>query len=330
MPAERPALTPGRLLEQVQGLCGASLADKAPIAIAVSGGPDSLALLWLAARAFGNRAHVLSVDHGLRADSAAECAAVMALATAEGLQATTLTLSMQASANLQEAAREARYAAMAQACEALGIRHLLTAHHLGDQAETLLMRLARGSGVAGLSGIRPITQLHGLTLLRPLLAHSRAELMAIVQAAGWAAAADPSNRNPRFDRTHARALLAATPWLEPERLAASAAHLAEAEAALAWAAARAWESRAAEQGPALWLDPEALPTELRRRLLARGLEAMGAATPDGPALARLQDQLEAGGSGTLGGVQATARDGRWKLSAAAPRRAAADRAAPSV
>lgn len=321
MPAERPALTPGRLLAQVQRLCGASLPADAPVAIAVSGGPDSLALLWLAARAFGARAHVLSVDHGLRTESAAECGAVMAIAAAEGLPATTLTLAMQAGANLQETARDARYAAMAQACEALGIRHLLTAHHLDDQAETLLMRLARGSGVAGLSGIRPVTILHGLTLVRPLLGEPRSDLMAVVQAAGWAAATDPSNQNPRFDRTHARAVLAETPWLEPERLAASAAHLAEAQAALAWIDARVWESRAAQEGPVLWLDPEALPAELRRRLLRRGLETLGAPPPDGPALARLLEQLEADGAGTLGGVQATARDGRWKLSTAKPHRA---------
>lgn len=317
MAADQPTLTPAHLGMQVQQLAGAGLTAGDPIAIAVSGGADSLALMWLAARAFGPRAHVLTVDHGLRADSAAECAQVMALAAAEGLAATTLPLAMQAGPNLQEAAREARYAAMAQRCAVLGIRHLLTAHHSDDQAETLLMRLARGSGIAGLSGIRSVAQVSGLTVIRPLLAHGRSRLHAIVRDAGWAAVDDPSNRNPRFDRTHARSLLAATPWLEADRLAASAAHLAEAEAALKWIDERVWESRAVQQAEALRLDPEALPAELRRRLLLRGLEALGAPTPRGPDLARLLERLDAGRTSTLGGVKAAARDGRWHLSRAA-------------
>lgn len=317
MAADQPTLTPEYLGAQVQRLAGAGLSAKDQIAIAVSGGTDSLALMWLAARAFGARAHVLTVDHGLRAESAAECAQVMALAAAEGLAATTLPVAMQAGPNLQEAAREARYAAMAQRCAALGIRHLLTAHHRDDQAETLLMRLARGSGIAGLSGIRPVSIVSGLSIIRPLLAHGRAGLHAIVHDAGWTAADDPSNRNPRFDRTHARSLLAATPWLEADRLAASAGHLAEAEAALKWIDERIWESRAVQQGEGLRLDPEALPAELKRRLLVRGLEALGAPTPRGPDLARLLERLDAGSPSTLGGVKATVRDGRWHLNRAA-------------
>nr|WP_255696913.1 tRNA lysidine(34) synthetase TilS [Sandaracinobacteroides sayramensis] len=303
---------------EVRRLAGPDFTPATPLALAVSGGADSLALLWLAARAFGARAQVLTVDHGLRAEAAGECAMVESVAAAQGLEATRLTLAPPP--NGQEAARLARYSAMAGVCRAKGIGHLLTAHHLDDQAETLLMRLARGSGLSGLAAIRPVSAFDGLLLLRPLLGHGRGDLRAIVEAAGWRPADDPSNRDPRYDRTHARALLAQTPWLEAERLAASAAHLADAEAAMLWIDERLWEGRSGEAGGRLWLDPEALPPYLRRRLLARAFRALEAPAPDGPALTRLLQRLEAGAGGTLGGLRVRAAAGRWWLSAAPPPR----------
>ena len=318
MAADPPALTPGHLQAQVQRLAGDSFTPRTPLAIAVSGGADSLALLWLAARAFGARAHVFTVDHGLRAEAGAECAMVVHLAQTLGLPATRLSLSMQPGPNQQKEARLARYSAIAARCETAGIRHLLTAHHREDQAETLLMRLARGSGLSGLSAIRPATGFGGLTLLRPLLDRSRAELRAIVEGAGWAPVEDPSNQSPRFSRTHARALLAQTPWLAPERLAASATHLAEAEAALQWIDERLWESRATQVEAALSLDPEALPPYLARRLLLRAFAEMGVPAPDGPDLSRLLARLAAGSGGTLGGLKVRVKDGRWQLSPAPP------------
>lgn len=333
MAADAPKLTPEVLQAQVQHLAGSRFTPEAPLAIAVSGGTDSLALLWLAARAFGARAHVLTVDHGLRAEAEAECAMVADLAQTLGLPATRLSLAMQPGPNLQEEARLARYSAMAAHCEALGIRHLLTAHHREDQAETLLMRLARGSGLSGLSAIRPATAFGGLMLLRPLLDRSRAELRAIVERAGWVPVEDPSNQSPRFSRTHARALLAQTPWLPAERLAASATHLAEAEAALQWIDERLWESRAMQGGAALSLDPEALPPYLARRLLLRAFADMGVPAPNGPDLSRLLARLAAGSGGTLGGLQVRVKDGRWQLSPAPPHGSAAAmsraKAAPS-
>lgn len=323
MPADTPELTSAHLRAQVQRLAGAGFTAETPIAIAVSGGADSLALMWLASRAFGPRAHVLTVNHGFRAEAAAECAAVVALAERLGLPATSLSLSLQPGANLQEEARLARYAAMAEHCKALGIHHLLTAHHRDDQAETLLMRLARGSGLPGLSGIRPVTAFGGIELLRPLLEFGRAELQAIVEAAGWTPVDDPSNRSSRFDRTRARSLLAETPWLAPERLAATAAHLSDADVALQWIDERLWESRAVQAGEALILDPEALPPYLARRLLLRGYAGLGLPAPDGPALTRLLAKLEAGSGGTLGGLRVRVKAGRWRLSPAPPHGSAA-------
>lgn len=313
------ALTPEAFATGVARLSGPGFGPDAPLALAVSGGADSLALMALAADAFGPRAQVLSVDHGLRAAAAGECAMVAGLAAGLGLPHQTLTLSLAPGGDMQARARAARYAAMADWCRAHGIARLLTAHHADDQAETLLMRLARGSGLAGLSGVRATARIEGLTVLRPLLGHRRTELAAITAARGWAAADDPANRDPRFDRTAARKALARERWLRPERLAASAAHLAEAEAALAWAADRAFATRSDWRGPELWLDPEGLPAELRRRLLAGGLDAFGHRA-DGPGLARLLARLEAGATGTLGPVQAQATGGRWRLRPARPRR----------
>jgi tRNA(Ile)-lysidine synthase len=295
----------------------------APIALAVSGGPDSLALLWLAATAFSSgerRVAVLSVDHGLRAEAGADCALVAELCRDLGLLHATLTLAMAPGGDVQARARAARYAAMAGWCLDRDIGLLLTAHHADDQAETLLMRSARGSGLAGLAGIRARTDLHGVAVLRPLLGWRRRALADIVDRAGWTAAVDPSNSDPRHDRARVRALLARAPELKPERLAQTAAHLADAEAALCWAADRAFATRSQATGAGLLLDPEALPPEIRRRLLLLGLAQLGA-TAEGPTLARLMARLGAGGGGTVGPLRVTCRpDGCWLLQPAPPRK----------
>ena len=279
-------------------------------------------MLWLAAQAFGSRAHVLSVDHGLRAEASTECATVAERAASLGLPHSTLILDAPPGpANVQAQARSARYAAMADWCCSRGIGLLATAHHADDQAETLLLRLARGSGIAGLAGIRPVQRLHGIAVVRPLLAWRRTDLAAALAPSGWVPADDPSNRDPRFDRARMRALLGREPMLDPRRLAASARYLADAEDALAWATDRAWASRAVAGDDAVLLDPESLPGEIQRRLLLRGLRAFGTAQPDGPDTARLLARLMAGGTGTLGGVKARALpDGRWRLSLAPPRK----------
>ena len=313
-------ITPEHFRQQVESLAGAGLQGDGRLALAVSGGGDSLALLYLTARAFGARAHVLSVDHGLRAESAAECAMVARQAAEMGLPADILRLHMASGGNVQAVAREKRYAAMAARCAELHIRHLLTAHHADDQAETLLMRLARGSGLAGLCGIRPVAEIAGIVVLRPLLHHRRADLRAVTAAAGWKAAEDPSNDSPHYDRTRARRLLQHEGWLQPQRLAAAAAHLQQAEAALNWAEDRAWHSRAEiDDEGRLWLDCEALPQELRLRLLQRALHQFGA-RPDGPGLKAALAKLDAGIAATLGPCLLRPQAGRWQVTLAPPRR----------
>lgn len=313
------------LAGRVEALIGRPLGDEEPLAVAVSGGPDSLALLWLAHQAYGARVRALTVDHGLRPESAAEAAQVAAVCAGLGVAQATLRWDGDKPAgNLQAAARAARYRLMADWCAEAGVAWLATAHHADDQAETLLLRLARGAGLSGLAGVRAARPLEkGVTLLRPLLGERRADLAAVVAAAGWTPVDDPTNRDDRFDRTRVRRLLADRGGLDATRLAASAAHLAEAESALAWAAELAWRSRAKDAGARIELDAQGLPRELQRRLLVRAVRQLGAADePRGPEIDRLLDRLAAGGGGTLAGAKA--RGGAiWRFEPAPPRRSGA-------
>ena len=136
-----------------------------------------------------------TVDHGLRAESAGEAAMVAEFCGELGVPHATLAVTL-APGNLQAEARAARYAALAGWMAEQGLSALATAHHADDQAETLLLRLGRGSGVAGLAGVRASGTVPGtnLALLRPLLGWRRAELAAVVAAAGMTAVQDPSNR----------------------------------------------------------------------------------------------------------------------------------------
>lgn len=201
-----------------------------PIGLAVSGGPDSLALMLLGHGAMGDLCEVATVDHGLRPASASEAAYVASVAARLGLRHETLAVAVKPG-NLQAEARAARYAALSQWSRRRGLASIATAHHADDQAETVLMRLNRGSGLAGLSGIRQAarSEAGAPLVVRPLLTWRKQELERIAHEAGLAPARDPSNADPRFDRARVRARLAGADWLDPEGIAASAAHLAEAE-----------------------------------------------------------------------------------------------------
>jgi len=310
-----------RFADEVARLVGSGPVLHDDFAVAVSGGPDSLAMLALAHAAFGSRTCVLTVDHALRPESAVAAAGVAALAVRLGLRHAVLRwVGAKPHANLQAAARAARYTLMAGWCADAGVRWLTTAHHADDQAETVLLRLAHGSGVAGVAGIRAVRALTpAVTVVRPLLGWRRADLVTVVAATGWHAVDDPANRATRFDRTRARALLAATPWLAPARLAASAAHCADAEAALEWTAALAFASRCDWASDRATMDATGLPRELQRRLLVHVLmRLVPTATPPGPAVERWRATLAAGGKATLAGV-AGAGGVTWRFEMAAPR-----------
>ena len=293
------------------------------IGLAVSGGPDSLALLLLADEAICEGFEVATVDHGLRAESAAEAETVAALCDRLGIAHATLRPSVATTGNLQANARAARYASLGDWAQARGLAAIVTAHHADDQAETLLMRLNRGAGVRGLAGMRRVAAVPGhpgLPLLRPLLGWRKAELEAVIAQAGIEPARDPSNADPRFERVRVREGLAAAAWLDPVALAASAAHLAEADATLDWAAAREWEEGVEHGEDGLAYRPCA-PRIVRLRMLERIVAELGhEGVPRGTEIARFDDALCAGGIATLGGVRGQALDDGWHFTPAPPRR----------
>jgi len=287
------------------------------LGLAVSGGPDSLALLLLAAEALPGQVEAATVDHGLRPESAGEAAFVAGECAALGVPHAVLTVTV-AEGNVQAAARAARYAALAEWVQARGLSALVTAHHADDQAETLLMRLNRGSGVAGLAGVRGKGPVPGtrLPLLRPLLGWRRAELAAVV--AGRDAVADPSNIDDRFDRARLRKALAQADWLDVAAVAASAAHLADDNAALEWAAAREWSEQVEEGGIGITYRPRA-PRAIALRVIARIVAGLDGEEPRGSAVARLHDALIAGQPASLGNLVVRPSYEGWSF-APAPRR----------
>lgn len=320
---------PGSSAIELSGeLTGRFAADLAPLwagqgvlGIAVSGGPDSLALLLLAQAARPGRIAAATVDHGLRAANAAEAGMVAALCGRLGIPHATLSVTL-AAGNLQAEARAARYVALADWMGREGVAAVATAHHADDQAETLLLRLNRGSGAAGLAGVRARGQVPGtrLPLIRPLLGWRREELAALVAQAGLAAADDPSNRDDRFDRARIRKALAGADWLDVPALAASAAHLADADAALDWAAAREWQEGVARAPLGLVYRPQA-PRAVALRVLTRIVTELDGEAPRGSAVARLFDSLLARQPASIGGLVARPMPEGWTFSKAPPRKA---------
>lgn len=286
------------------------------VAVAVSGGVDSVALLHLAgawARRRSRELLVYTVDHGLRPAATAEAAGVATLAAAAGWRHRVLGwVGDKPSSGLQAAAREARYALLLGACRQDGATALLLAHHLDDQAETLLHRIDRGTWSDGLAGMAAAREVDGVLLLRPLLDLRKSRLAATCRAAGLGWSQDPSNADPRFARARLRALapVLALAGVTPERLGRLAAAMATVRDALDGFAA-AWMRGNAVPGTSgdLRLDRFALLAAapvLRRRLLDRGLRAVGGAVypARGDRLDRLLDWVAADGPAatrTLGG-----------------------------
>jgi len=288
--------------------------------VAVSGGPDSLALLLLAAAALPGQVEAATVDHGLRPENAAEAVMVARVCAGLGVPHTILPVTL-AAGNVQAEARTARYAALSGWMAECAIATLATAHHADDQAETLLLRLNRGSGVAGLAGIRSTGRVPGsdLALARPLLSWRREELGAIVAQAGLIAALDPSNTDDRFDRARIRKALADADWLDVPALAASAGHLADADAALDWAAAREWQDCVTRGPMGLTYRPQA-PRAIALRVLARIVIELDGEAPRGLAVARLFDSLLARQPMSIGALVARVTPEGWSFTRAPMRR----------
>ncbi len=340
------------------------LKDSPALVLAVSGGPDSTALMLLAARWAKQRKRspkliAVTVDHGLRVESAREAAAVKRFAASLGVEHRTLRWTgAKPKAGLQEAAREARYRLLGKAARAAGAPLILTAHTLDDQAETLLIRLTRGSGLTGLAAMQRMTPLvHGplfrdakklalsarpgmkrddgaVVLVRPLLDIPKARLVATLKAAKIAFADDPSNRDPRFTRVRVRDLMPALAGegLDARRLSLLARRLRRADAALERETDRALAALAHPGGVprTTVLDVAgyaALTEEIALRLLGR---AFALAADGAVRLGKLEamksalDAAQKTGAGrfrrSLAGAMVTLAGGKIVVEPAPPRR----------
>jgi tRNA(Ile)-lysidine synthase len=324
------------LVERFRRDLDSLVAPGAPIGIAVSGGPDSLALLLLAAQARPGRVEAATVDHALRPESRAEAETVARICERLAVPHTILTAAWEEKPDsaVQERARIMRYQLLGQWTRDRALAALVTAHHLDDQAETFLMRLMRGAGVRGLAGMRRVAPAPGtdVPLIRPLLGRRHSELVAVCAAAGLDPAQDPSNQDEQFERVRVRNALANTDWLDPEAIAASAAHLAEAEAALDWAADLEWQRGVTSDGREIAYTPSNAPPEIRRRLIGRALLALaneGGGELRGREIDRVLAALETGRRTTLRGVLCIGGP-EWRFTRAPERRSTASPASAQV
>jgi tRNA(Ile)-lysidine synthase len=284
------------------------LRDASRVLVAVSGGPDSQALLHLLAQW---PAHppllIATVDHGLRPESAAE--AQMVADTAAKLELPHLTLVWEGdkpSTGLGAAARNARYALLEALAARENCSHLITAHHRDDQAETVLMRLMAGSGPAGLAAMRVTLKRGSLTHLRPLLNTPKVALLAYCAAHDIPFATDPSNTNPRFGRGRLRQSAAAlkTAGITNARLAKLAERMADMDDAIEASTHAALVQAGVVVGTAQttlnWLRLEAQPVALRRRALSRLIAQVADVAPlKLEKLERLESELHAAGQAGL-------------------------------
>jgi len=292
-------------LERFASDLDALIAPDVPIGLAVSGGPDSMALLLLAAATRPGRIEVATIDHALRPGARAEAEMVAGLCNDLRVPHSILTARWETPPEtaIQERARRERYRLLGYWAEERRLSAIVTAHHADDQAETFLMRLLRGSGVRGLAGMRPKSIAPGahVRLLRPLLAWRRTELRAICAAAGVVPADDPSNDDEQFERVRIRRILAENDWLDEGSIARSAANLAEADEALRWAVEVEWRRAVEQRRDRFAYIPGDVPREIKRRIV-RKLATEGDSEIRGSELDRLLATLAEGGTSTLRGV----------------------------
>jgi tRNA(Ile)-lysidine synthase len=282
----------------------------------------------LVAGARPGHAEAATVDHGLRAEAAAEAEMVASVCADLDVPHSTLSVQWEAKpqSGLQEKARHERYGLLDEWAQQRGLTAIATAHHLDDQAETLLMRLNRGAGARGLGGMREDSPLpvpgSAVRLIRPLLTWRRTELENVCRSAGVEAARDPSNTDGQFERVRVRNSLKEAEWLDMEAVARSASHLAAADEALDWATDKEWQSQVTEAGASISYKPAA-PYEIRRRIVSRAVSSLATEGAGnvlrGRELDQLIEVLRDGGTATLRGVLCSGGD-EWRFKPAPPRR----------
>ena len=294
--------------------------DLRAVGVAVSGGSDSTALLHLAsdwAAERGVRLVAATVDHGLREAAAAEAEAVARTCAGLGVAHEVLTWrGWDGAGNVQAEARAARYRLLAAWGRRERLDCVLLGHTMDDQAETVLMRLARRAGVDGLAAMAARFEREGQAFGRPLLGQRREELRGLLRVRGGDWIDDPSNEDARFDRVRARRALGslAEIGIDAEALATVSENMADVRAALDWQVAGVAREAVRQEAGDLLVDLATIaevPEEIRRRLLVAALSwvAGGAYAPRRDAVQRMLGQIAAGEGGTLAGCVFAVRKG---------------------
>lgn len=325
MAAKKQLEPASELVDRFRQNLDALVPPDARIGVAVSGGPDSLALLILAAAARPGLVAAATVDHGLRPEGRQEAEMVAAVCERLGVPHQILTVEWpeKPETAIQERARMARYRLLGAWVKDNDLRVLLTGHHLDDQAETFIMRLIRGAGVKGLAGMRRVSPVPGteIGLLRPLLGWRRSELEQLCREVDLTPAADPSNEDEKFERVRVRRGLGEADWLDPKGIALSARNLADADAALQWATIQEWNRGVTNGGGGIVYRPADAPREIRRRIARRAilkLATEGQGDVRGPALDKVLAALVGGRKATIRGVLC-AGGPEWRFTKAPPR-----------
>jgi tRNA(Ile)-lysidine synthase len=290
--------------------------------VAVSGGSDSLALMLLLQQLERFDLKTVTVDHGLRPEAASEAAHTAAIARNLGLAHETLVWEgWDGAGNTQDAARRARYGLMADWARRNDIPAIALGHTLDDQAETLVMRLARGAGVDGLSAMSPSRAMDGVTWLRPMLGITRADLRIFLKSEGVSWIDDPSNDDTSYDRVRVRRAtgVLADLGVTSEALARVARNMQSAREALEATSVEAAQSMANFRAGGVALDEEALsklPDDIARRIIMAAVRWITGAdyAPRGRALASAMTEVRENGSATLNGCRMLRKHGQvWVM-----------------
>lgn len=290
----------------------------APLLLAVSGGPDSMAMLDIVRRGWAGQVFAATVDHRLRPESAEEAAMVAGYCAGIGVPHAILHPDGPITGSIQSAARAVRYRLLERESVRCGANSIVTAHHADDQLETVLMRLGRGSGVDGLAGVR----VRNGQVVRPLLGLRKADLVRHCATHAIPFVNDPSNANTDFDRVRMRKALEGLELIDPLQAARSAAALAEAVDALDWIVSSEAQTAIISASGTIMLTRTDYPAAVLRRLVLRCLEGVQPGiAPRGDALGRVIEALRRREQAMIGDVLCKGGD-VWRFAGAPPRHSA--------